>query len=103
MKSFLEWLDAHGRRGFGDPLMEGLRIGRGRTELLGSAGDSEFIPTVDVGLSAHRMHDELHKLAKMGYVGKIVTVQYGKNGETRTGRLVKEPNSDGPGFGYWLD
>jgi hypothetical protein len=60
-------------------------------------------PTVDVGNGAEMIDDQLCKLAQMGYVGKIVTVQYGDSGLIRTGRLVEEPYCDGPGIGYWLD
>lgn len=81
MKSFNEWMN----------------------EVAGGTSGDDFVPTVNVGTGAESMDKQLHRLAKMGYVGKMVTVQYGRNGDKRTGKLVEEPYSDGPGMGYWLD
>lgn len=87
MKSFNEWINEQGVHSTSE----------------GSPAPQDFVPTVNVGEDAWLMDKQLRRLASKGYVGKMVTVQYGRNGGKRTGKLVEEPYSDGPGIGYRLD
>jgi hypothetical protein len=92
MKSFNNWLEQKFYLSAGElPSAD---------ELGGQTYDT--IPTVDVGSSGERMERQLDALAHLGYVGKFVTAQYGKDGPKETGKLAEGPE-EVSGHRYFID